>query len=828
MKRSKAWIVGVGILVVGMLAVLAVWMGDRHLKDRGHPGIKRFAGQLVRNYPDGFRIEPPVLQIHVKPHDLEALQRTVDAARERGVILPEDRTTVNGTLLFNGQQSDVRLRIKGKMTDHVKGSKWSFRVEARRDGGFLGMQRFSLQHPGTRNYLNEWLHHRLMAGEGIIALRYDFVQLRFNEEDLGIYAYEEHFGPELLEHNGRMEGPLFRFDPSLFWEHRLNGLHKLRFDEAYAAYQAAAIDAFGTKDMRKDSLARARFEEAVALLDGVRRGELRVAQVFDVDRLARRHALLDLVGGHHSLDWSDVKFYYDPVRQRIEPVAYESFSAFKIQQVAGAWRFEGRQRESQELHDVYFNDEEFFRAYIHQLERMSRPAYLDSVFQVLGPGLDSAAATIYREFPWKELDRSIHDHNQRVIRRVLDTPKGFHAYDHGLHGDTVRILAVPVEALPTEVHGLRLLDGTLVPPVGSTIVPSRVRGRVGGPLLLEFVVADPAQLPPHGDRLIEYSILGASTRRSLDVFAYSLIDADALDAYRHAAGTRWEDHPFVQVDMADSTIHLLPGRWQLRTDLVIPAGFTVRGTAPLDIDLVQGARIISASPFDLVGTREMPVRIGSSDRSGGGVLVHTTLHSSTWRHVYSNGFGPSRRSIASITFHHTRAQLHDLQLQEDKQRDLLALIGSRVEMNGCTIAGGQDQLFLAYGVAQINGLELYGAADDAITVRGGEVRIKDGEVNTTAGIGLKAVAGARIIAERLAITVEGDGVDLAEGSELELRDARIEAGAYAFDVDKAHGRYGPVHARWTSVSLKGGKGPVRDKGGNVLEQDGRSWTAPAP
>lgn len=820
MKRISARKVGGGLVALLVLAVAGGWIADRQLKKRHHPGIKRFAAQLVRNYPKGFQVDPPVLHLTVNEHDMEALQRTVDAALERGVILPEDRTTVKGTMVSGDAGSDVRLRIKGKMTDHVEGSKWSFRVVARKDGGFLGMKRFSLQHPGTRQYLNEWLHHRLMAGEGIIALRYGFIQLRFNDQDLGIYAYEEHFGPELLENNGRPEGPLFRFDPGLFWEHRLNGLQKLRFDEAYAAYQAAAIDAFGTNDMVKDTVARARFEEAVALMDAVRRGRLKVAQVFDVERLAKRHALLDVMGGHHSLDWSDVKFYYDPVRQRVEPVAYESFSAFRIRQVAGAWRYEGVQRESQELHDVYFNDEEFFRAYVRQLERMSRTAYLDSAFQVLAPGLDTASATIYREFPWKELDRSIHYHNQKVIRRVLDVPKGFHAYDQGTSGDTLLVMAVPVEALPTEVHGLRLKGGGLAMPVGPAILPSRRQGRVGVPMVLKFVVRDSAQIPAPGERILEYSVLGASQRKPLDVFAYALIEGKDLDAFKRPAPDM-RTYPFIRVNETERTVQVLPGTWVLTTDLVIPVGYTVRGTSPLQLDLQKGARIISASPVDLIGLPELPVRIGSSDHGGGGVLLHAEGGRSTWRHVRSEGFGPSARGQAGIVFHTTRVELHDCTLQEDPVRDLLGAYATRLEMKGCTLAGGRDQLALAYGRAHVDDLELHAAGDDAVVVRGGEAVFTKLTVNGAAGVGVKAVAAAQVRVQSAEVRATGDGFDLSEGSRLELTGARVEAGGHALDVDKSHGRYGPVIATLEKVEMKGGKGPLRDKGGNQLQQDGQ-------
>src|SRR5436190_12370360 len=217
MKRKKKWLT-ILVVLAGLLACGA-WVADRALKKRDHPGLRVFLGQWARNYPASFAVEPEELSITVEPAELERLQKVVDAARARGVIIPEDNEYVSATVEGKDGTFKAKIRIKGKLTDHVQGSKWSLRVIAKKDGGFKGMQRFSLQHRGTRNYLCDWFYHRLSQGEGIIALRYGFIRLHFNDEDLGVYAYEEHFGPELLEHNGRLEGPLFRFDPSLFWQH---------------------------------------------------------------------------------------------------------------------------------------------------------------------------------------------------------------------------------------------------------------------------------------------------------------------------------------------------------------------------------------------------------------------------------------------------------------------------------------------------------------------------------------------------------------------------------------------------------------------------------
>jgi hypothetical protein len=818
MKKKR--ILALLLLLAGLLAVGA-WLADRKLKSLRHPGLPKFIGQWFTNYPASFRVEPQALHIRIEQRDMDRLKHMVEEARERGVILPEGREYVPAVVEGPDGEFKARIRIKGKMTDHVKGSKWSFRVQARKDGGFQGMQRFSLQHPGTRNYLTDWFFHRLMSDEGSIALRYGFIRLHFNGEDLGIYAYEEHFGPELLAHNGRVEGPLFRFDPSLFWEHRLNEMRKLRFDEPFGAYQAASVDAFSTGSLARDTVARAQFEEAVSLIEAFRRGRLRAAQVFDADRLGLRHAVLDLVGGHHSLDWSDVKFYYDPILKRVEPVAYESFSAFRIRSLAGSHRYVGHTTPAMDLHDAYFNDPDVFRAYVHHLERVSRKSYLDSVFHALGPALDSASAIVYQEFPYKELDRSIYYHNQRVIRKLLDVPKGFHAHDHGLQRDTLTVMAVPIEGLPIEVHGMVAADGSLLPPVGGAIIPVRQKGHPGRPLALRFHVPDSSLLPRLKDRRIAYSVLGGSVRKELDVFNHRLYEDLELAPQRLERSVDMRSWPFVEVDEATRTVYLRPGSWKLDGDLVIPEGYQVKGTAPLRIDLVKGARVISRSPIELQGYEDAQVVLASSDSSGGGVLVYGTSGPSKWEHVRSEGFGPAERGRASLVFQDAPLVLRQCTLAEHRSRDLLHVVRGQARILGSMLVGGRDQVVVAHASLRLSNSSLLGAGDDGLVVHGGVVSASGTTIDGAVGIALKVDAGGELEGQELHLRSGGRAVLVAEAGRVVLRNGSVRTPGIGIDVKDGSPRHGGSNVVLEGMTIEAGKEPIRAGRGNKVQQDGR-------
>ena len=796
-----------------VLLAVAAWFADARLKKLRHPGLGAFIQQLFTNYPSSFKVEPLVLSIKVDEADLERLQQVVDDARERGVIMPEGRDYVPAEITGPDGSFKAKIRIKGKMTDHVKGDKWSFRVVAKKDGGFLGMRRFSLQHPGTRNYINEWIFHELSKGEGFVALRYGFLRVEFNGEDLGIYAFEEHFGPELLEHNNRLKGPLFRFDPSLFWEHRLNSMQKLRFEEAFASYQAASLDAFGSGDLLKDSVAMRQFEEASGLMEAFRRGKLSASEVFDADLVARRHALLDVLGGHHSMDFSDVKFYYDPLKGRIEPVAYESFSVFPVRSLAGSGRYTGTFSPSMDLHDAYFNDPVIFRAYVHHLERMARPSYLDSAFKAMQPALDSVSAIVYQEFPWKEPDRQLMERNQRLIRKILDVPKGFHAYQQSVQRDTVELVVVPIESLPMEVHALVVADRTLLQPATETIIPVRAAGMPGKPQRIRFALTDTAQAPDPAFLKVRYSVLGASVMKDLEVFPQRWNEGVPEVVAARASAIDPRSLPFLVFDEEARSITFKPGEWTLATDLHLPAGYTVHARSPLRLDLVKGARISSASPLVFLGQEEMPVVLRSSDASGATLLVESA-QPSRWEHVRLEPFGKAEGP--ALAFHGGGLELNASHLGGDAERDLLLVVGGVLNIKQSELVGGRDQLVMLGCKAKLTGLSALGAGDEALVMRSSVATLLRCAIEGAGGGGIKLNAVSQLDAKDLRVEVKGKGIELSEGSEVLLQQASISSGGIAIDVRDASSRYGASVLQLEAVRARSDKELLRSGEGNRI------------
>ena len=107
------------------------------------------------------------MQINIKLDNYQTLLEKRNQALKDGILMRSNNDQVNAVINFDNQTYKVRMRLKGDWVDHIKDDKWSFRVETKGDKSILGMKKFSLQHPRSRNYINEYIFHTLLKEEGI-------------------------------------------------------------------------------------------------------------------------------------------------------------------------------------------------------------------------------------------------------------------------------------------------------------------------------------------------------------------------------------------------------------------------------------------------------------------------------------------------------------------------------------------------------------------------------------------------------------------------------------------------------------------------------------
>ncbi len=684
-KRKWRW-----ALLLILLAGLFIGnnLATKMLKPKGYTNLWDFVSTIAANYYSGLDAQPEEISIEIKNKEFKLLERNREQALERGVIVNDlDGEYVDGILNYKGKKITIKLRLKGHMTDHLQNDKWSFRIKVKeKDETFMGMKRFTIQHPGTRGYIYEWIYHELMKREGVIALRYKFINVKVNDEDWGIYAVEENFENELIENNQRVKGPILRYNPDLYWVNRLNEYKcKASYDE-FARYYSADIQAYREEKVLKDSLQKYYYLKAIGLIEGLRERKIMVAQAFDIPRLAKFHAVIDLVGGLHSIDWSDIKYYYNPVSAKLEPVAYESFTNLGSRDVSSQYKFV--ELDSTQLysdwHEMIFSDNVFFKEYMKQLERISQPTYLDLFFSESNVDLKKNLAIIHKEFPYKKFDKNDYYKRQKQILHVLDPPKALHAYFNRIENGKTELQIAAIDALPVNVISLEL-NGKQYYPLKEIVLSSKQQGKAleyrnyKFDTGIDFIFQGDQQ-----DSLkLNYSILGASIVKQAKVFPYPHTDNEFLKEEQKNRTSTVESFDFLTVNDSTHSIFVKEGVFSLEKDLIIPAGYTFYMQAGTSLDIKNRSKIISYSPFIVIGAEIDQVVFTSSDSTSQGIqLINAGV--STFKNVVFKNFDKVNdqqwKRSGAITFYESDAEFLNCSFYNFRSEDALSFIRSNFKI----------------------------------------------------------------------------------------------------------------------------------------------------
>lgn len=121
----------------------------------------------------------PKLSITLAEGDWSLLLNYTDSARQTGMIADRYKTEFVAKANYgNDKNQPCEIRLKGDWADHAMREKPSLRVTMGDSAAIMGIQRFSLQHPRTRNYIYEWLFLEAMRAEDIFGPTLYFCAVR--------------------------------------------------------------------------------------------------------------------------------------------------------------------------------------------------------------------------------------------------------------------------------------------------------------------------------------------------------------------------------------------------------------------------------------------------------------------------------------------------------------------------------------------------------------------------------------------------------------------------------------------------------------------------
>ena len=247
----------------------------------------------------------------------------IDIDYKKRIILEEDRrlalaklgdtyifTEIPAIVNFDNKNYKVDLRLKGDRPSHYSDiDKSSYKIKIKNDNTIFGINKFSLMKPRMRNYIHEWIYHELMKEGGVMGLKYEFVKLKINGVNKGLYVLEESFDKILVERNKNRNGPIFSLNEE--WDMGMAANNKPKLFEVY------------NKTYWKSKKNIKLTNSALSLLDNFFNNNLESNKIFDQDKWAWFLAAADINFYAHGLHAKSVKFYYNPLSSKFEPISFD-------------------------------------------------------------------------------------------------------------------------------------------------------------------------------------------------------------------------------------------------------------------------------------------------------------------------------------------------------------------------------------------------------------------------------------------------------------------------------------------------------------------------
>ncbi|MBL4706318.1 MAG: CotH kinase family protein, partial [Flavobacteriales bacterium] len=262
--------------------------------------------------------------------------------------------------------------------------------------GWKGMQKFSIQSPLSRNMLNEYVFHQLLADEGVLTPSYQFLPTQLNGEMIGIMAIEGHFTPELLTQQNRHPGPILKFNENHLWDMRAK---KIEHISEYPTVEAAEVKVFSKRTYQSDT-ALALVERGRSLLYAHQQNLAPLDSLFNVDLLAKYFAICEVIGAAHSYLWHNTRYYYNERVDRLEPIGFDgnpsinpNLSDFHLLPTFKK-PFIREKRVVNLVSSVNFQ-----KAFIAYLRKFSSEAYLLEFFSKHAMELKKQESILQREYP---------------------------------------------------------------------------------------------------------------------------------------------------------------------------------------------------------------------------------------------------------------------------------------------------------------------------------------------------------------------------------------------------------------------------------------------
>jgi hypothetical protein len=233
--------------------------------------------------------------------------------------------------------------------------------------------------------------------------------------------------------------------------------------------------------------------------------------------------------------------------------------------------------------------------------------------------------------------------------------------------------------------------------------------------------------------------------------------------------------------------------------------------AGTNLDLANGAAILSYSPIKFIGSDDNPVIINSSDSTGQGLAVLNAHEKSFLENVvFENLSAPSQNDwllTGAVTFYESPSNCFKCQFLGSRSEDSLNIIRSNFMINHSLFQGGDsDALDVDFGEGSILNTSFVDSGNDAVDFSGSVINISELYINGTGDKGISVGENSQVTVKQIEIRNSKVSVASKDFSEIDIKDIHIYNSEIGFAAYQKKPEFGPatmsvLNGTFTDVSI---------------------------
>lgn len=223
---------------------------------------------------------------------------------------------VKGGLVVGDEIKKMNARYRGDTYVHWGPPKKSLRIKTKKKYLYKGMRRFNVMAPKDQFQIVNYSAYKLAEKLGLIVPRFDIVDVNLNGKPRGIHLLAEQFEELTLRNNGRMPGDLYAGE--LYAKDRYKGVSPYVFEHPGLWKKVSSNNHFDVESTKP-------LERLIALLNAVptEENDRSLSRILDIEAWAKFAAFETLTQSFHFDREHNWRLYYDPWRQKFEPLIWD-------------------------------------------------------------------------------------------------------------------------------------------------------------------------------------------------------------------------------------------------------------------------------------------------------------------------------------------------------------------------------------------------------------------------------------------------------------------------------------------------------------------------